>query len=177
MGGHSVTLAAALNPNAFSRLVLLDPVILPEAGYTGAAEPLSFVLKRRNVWSSPEEMFERFKDRPPFLTWDPAVLWDYCRFGLSGSSLACPPEIEASIYSNSSAPESNIYAEIARIQQPALVVRSRDPYIPGRFETSTTAPDLAYRFVSGRDRHLTDVSHFIPMEAPERTAHLILSDS
>ncbi len=175
MGGHAITLAAAANPAAFSALVLLDPVILPPEAYGRPSEPLDFVARRRNEWASPDEMYERFKDRPPFQTWDRAVLRDYCDHALSGSALACPPEIEAAIYGNSGASDANIYPEIATIDIPVHIVRSSSPYTYGRFDGSPTAGDLASRFKQATDERLADVSHFIPMEAPDLTARLILN--
>jgi len=71
MGGHSGTFAAALRPAAFSALVLIDPVIRSRGTYTGPWAEAQFAAKRRNQWSSALEMFERFKDRPPFLDWGP----------------------------------------------------------------------------------------------------------
>ena len=175
MGGHSAVLAAALNPEAFASLLLLDPVILPPEAYTGPNPPLDFVKRRRNDWESPDELFERFKTRPPFDTWDPSTLRDYCDHALNGRLLACPPDVEASIYANSSAPPSNIYAEIATVQAPVQIVRSRSPYVYGKFDGSPTDPNLHSRFRNATDTHWTDVSHFIPMEAPAKTAELILS--
>ena len=175
MGGHSAVTAAALNPEAFASLLLLDPVILPSAAYTGPEPPLEFVLRRRNDWASPDQMFERFKDRPPFNAWDPATLRDYCDYALAGTLLACPPHVEASIYANSTAPQSNIDAEIAAVSVPVQVVRSRSSYAYGAFEGSPTDPLLYTRFRNATDLHLTNVSHFIPMEAPDQTAELILN--
>jgi hypothetical protein len=40
--------------------------------------------------------------------------------------------------------------------------------------TSPATPDLAASFVRGTNTCLPDLSHFIPMESPERTAKLIL---
>jgi len=178
MGGHSVTLAAALRPRSFSSLLLLDPVIRKCSEYTGPWTQAQYVAKRRNRWTSPQEMFERFESRQPFQAWDPKVLRDYCEYGLlpdgDGFVLACPPEIEAAIYENSPAPESNIYPEIASIQIPVHVVRSGKRLDPGNFmAASPTVPDLASNFVHGTDLFDTDHSHFIPMEAPALTAQWI----
>ncbi len=178
MGGHAVTLAAALRPGTFSSLLLIDPVIRSRGAYIGPWREAHFVAKRRNRWISPREMFDRFEDRPPFATWDRAVLHDYCEYGLlpEGDTfvLACPPAIEASIYENSPAPASDIYAEIDTIRIPVRVVRSvkvADPSdIMGR---SPTAPELASSFAQGTDICVAEYSHFIPMEAPEFTARLI----
>jgi len=178
MGGHAVTLAAALRPASFSSLLLIDPVIRPKDSYVGPWLEAHFVSKRRNRWTSPQVMFDRFQNRPPFANWDRAVLRDYCDYGLlpdgDGFVLACPPSIEASIYENSPAPESNIYAEIETIRIPVRVVRSGKVPDPGDvMGRSPTAPDLAASFQYGSDLCLTEYSHFIPMEAPALTAKLI----
>jgi lipase len=182
LGGHAVTLAAALRPDAFAGLLLLDPVIQSKDKYSGPWTQAGFVRKRRKRWTSPEEMVENFANRPPFSAWDCGVLRDYCHYGLvpdppdypADYILACPPEIEASIYEASPAVESNIYPAIATIAIPVRVVRS------GRFQDpanvmglSPTAPDLAASFTRGADTLLPECSHFIPMESPQLVAKLI----
>ena len=100
MGGHAMIVAAARQPYRFASLLLLDPTIDEQRDH----EPLSDdaieehpVARRRNEWSSADEMFERLKDRPAFASWDPRVLRDYCEYGLlpsgSGFVLACPPAV------------------------------------------------------------------------------------
>src|SRR5271154_3967879 len=117
MGGYAVTLAAAAHPAAFAALLLVDPVIRPREQYTGPWKAAQFVARRRDVWKSPEEMFETFQDRMPFATWDRQVLRDYCEYGLSpkgdGFRLACPPAVEAEVYENGGLPEADISAEVA----------------------------------------------------------------
>jgi lipase len=184
MGGHALTLAAALVPAAFSRLLLLDPVIRPQEGYRGEWKESHFAARRRNQWASADEMFQRFENRPPFASWDRTVLRDYCDYGLlpapdgNGFVLACPPATEASIYANSSRPESNIYDEIARVTAQVQVVRSARQFQEGTpdMNVSPTAPDLASYFQKGADVHLPDRSHFIPMEAPAWVAHALACD-
>ena len=178
MGGHSVTLAAALRPGAFSSLLLLDAVIRRSEEYVGPWTQAQYVAKRRNRWASPQEMFERFEHRQPFQDWDPKVLRDYCEYGLlpdgDGFVLACPPEIEAGIYENSPAPESNIYPEIASIRIPVHIVRAGKQLDPANFMAqSPTAPDLASHFAHATDFRDAEHSHFIPMEAPALTAEWI----
>ncbi len=180
MGGHSLALAAALAPEAFSKLLLVDPVILPPHSYAAAPRPPHYARKRRNRWTSPAEMFERFKDRPPFRDWDPAVLRDYCDYGLTaapdgdGYVLACPPAIEGAIYEASALPGADLYGRIERIAIPVTVVRSARALGANAgidMAASPTAPDLAARFQNGRDLP-TPYSHFIPMEAPAFIADL-----
>lgn len=179
LGGHAVTLGAALRPSAFSALLLLDPVIRARHQYVGPWTMAQFVTKRRNRWKSAEEMFESFAGRPPFHSWDRSALRDYCDYGLApagdGFILACPPEAEASIYEASPEAESNIYPEIATIRIPVHVVRAGRVSDPANFMgSSPTVPDLAATFAHGADTCLAERSHFIPMEAPRLTAKLIV---
>ncbi|HEY9142194.1 MAG TPA: alpha/beta hydrolase [Bryobacteraceae bacterium] len=173
-GGHSMVQAAALVPEAFAAMLLIDPTIFPVFRYGGPAPDFAFILRRKNVWRSPEEMIERFRNRAPFVTWLPEILRDYCQYGLLPNgdhlSLACPPAAEASIYAESIAPESNIYAEVAQVAVPVTILRAGIIRNPGKLDlaASPTAPDLAARFIRGRDVVLEGASHFIPMEAPDR---------
>ncbi len=189
MGGHSLVQAAAAEPDAFCRLLLVDPVIMAPEVYEqrqdwgdGAEHPTA---KRRNRWQSWQEMFERFRDRKPFASWDPAVLEDYCRWGIlpdpesgEGWILACPPKVEAAIYMGSSG--RNVHELLPGISAPVTVLRAR-PRTGDRdtmdFSSSPTWPELAQQFPDGRDVLLEEHSHFIPMEAPARVAAFILEGS
>jgi pimeloyl-ACP methyl ester carboxylesterase len=183
MGGHSVALAAALRPQTFSSLVLIEPVIRAPDAYIGALQEEHFAAKRRNRWSTWEEMYERFKPRLPFSAWDDEMLREYCRYGLlpdDGSFiLGCPPKIEASIYQNSPARDADIGAEIARVDVPVVVMRAPRLHVPGTQDmgASPTDPRLASRFPRGRDILMKDNTHFIPMENPDRVAAQILEAS
>jgi lipase len=178
VGGQAVARAAALVPDAFARLVLIDPVIFARERYAGAREGEHFAARRRDRWPSPEAMIARFADRPPFSQWEPAVLRDYCTHGLlpapdgDGYVLACPPAFEGAVYQVSTAAESDPYPEIARVAVPALVVRAggapRSADQP--FAASPTVPDLAAHFPEGRDVLDPDHTHFLPMESPARAA-------
>jgi pimeloyl-ACP methyl ester carboxylesterase len=181
MGGHAATLAAKLEPEAFSELVLIDPVIFPESWYTGESPELEMVANRRNRWAHWEDMFRRFKDRKPFDRWNRKVLLDYCEHavvpndGGRGFVLACAPEVEASIYSHGTALDANIYPEISRVRIPVQVIRT-SRFVPERFDflSSPTAPDAASKFPNAVDRRYPDHTHFLPMEAPDLAADLIL---
>jgi lipase len=181
-GGHAVTAAAAAEPAAFAALLLVDPVILPPAAYQArtAASGEHFAARRRDRWASPEEMFGRFKDRPPFSLWEPAVLEDYCRYGLvpapdgDGYVLACPPRIEAAIYAGSNG--SNIYEAVESIPAPVRILRARprgEAPIEADMSASPTAPDLASHFANSEDVPLPELTHFMPMQAPALVARHI----
>lgn len=187
MGGHSVTIAAGADRDRFAALLLVDPVITTPEGYRRAGQGVAgdgedamhFVARRRNEWASADEMYERFASRPPFESWEPAVLRDYCEHGIlpvpdgngggdggGGYVLACPPAIEAAVYAGASG--TDIHEAIAGIDVPVRVLRSRAPE-PGAeraFGASPTMPELASLFSRGEDVSLPDHSHYIPMEAP-----------
>ena len=191
MGGYASLCVASLLPERYSGLVLIDPVILHPIHYTEPAnygtEPSEHpVSRRRNHWRDWQEMFDAFRCRHPFSLWDPRVLRDYCEFGLAprgadgkdGFELACPPLVEASVYVNSATRSPHDFLE--RVTVPTWVVRGYERNFEelaksGRmdFSASPTWPELAQRLPDGRDFHWQELSHFIPMQAPERVARLI----
>lgn len=190
MGGHLLVQIAAALPGAFKRLVLIDPVMLPPEIYanphrTALPEETEHpVARRRNKWSSWQQMFEAFKNRHPYSLWRPQVLEDYCRYGLMpaadghGMELACPPAIEASIYGGHAG--SDIYALATRVMVPVVVLRAR-PRGPGPrdvadFAASPTWEGVARAFRLGRDVFLPHLTHFIPMQEPELTARFIADE-
>jgi pimeloyl-ACP methyl ester carboxylesterase len=185
MGGYCVAHAAALAPERFRSLVLVDPVILDpailELRKAGGTHPASEgVRKRKKDFVSPEAMFERFRTRAPYSTWREDVLRAYCLHGLrqdprgEGYTLACPPEIEADIYERSG--DQRIVPLLPRIEAPATVLRARERKDAGpvhSFAASPTWPATAAALPRGRDVYLPERSHFLPMEAPELVARYV----
>ena len=189
MGGHATVQAARAHPDRFRSLLLVDPVILDPAMYAMATSFRSAddhpVARRRNRWASPEEMFERFKDRHPFNLWVAEILMDYCRFGIvpdgDGFVLGCPPEVEAAIYTGSAG--RDIRRIIDRVTQPVVVLRAKARPSAGHhgpadtgtmdFARSPTWAGLAAAFPNGRDVHLPELTHFMPMQAPDLVARNI----
>jgi pimeloyl-ACP methyl ester carboxylesterase len=173
MGGHALAEAVALRPDIFSALVLADPVIFPSSYYGAAGPDVSFIERRRNRWSSPAEMFERFRPRLPFSAWPEDFVRTYCEYALlpdgDGFVLACSPEVEASIYRQSNAKETDIGPLLSSIKCPATILRAGKTWQPGIFDPSAspTSPDAAERFGNGHEVLLPDHNHFIPMEAPD----------
>ena len=189
MGGHAMTEAAAACPDRFRRLVLIDPVIAAPEEYNDGGRRLERwrhekhpTAKRRNRFASPDEMFERFRDRPPYAGFDPSALRDYCDYGLlpapdgDGYVLACPPEIEASIYMTSRT-NAAVYESVRAIDIPVMILRAKRP--PRKrdvmdFSSSPTWPGLVREFKNGREVYLADHTHFLPLEAPKLVAEYML---
>jgi pimeloyl-ACP methyl ester carboxylesterase len=173
IGGHAMVVAAALEPSAFSSLLLVDPVIQAPDKYNSAPSDVGFIARRRARWKSVEEMYERFRIGPPFSTWKLDILHDYCEYGLLPDGdefvLACPPAVEALIYPGWNLPEADISKELAMIQQPTTVIRSGKMVTTSeKFDLSGSAtdPNLAVRMPNAVDLYLDGYSHFIPMEYP-----------
>lgn len=185
MGGHILVQLAARLPQQFSRLVLVDPVIMsPEVYAARAPWPEGVdhpVARRRNAWESWEAMFNLFSHRKPYNLWNREVLEDYCRFGSlpkadgTGVELACPPAIEASIYM--AAGGTDIHDDARRVKVPVTVMRAPPPKPGPRdhtdFTASPTWPHLCELFEQGRDMFVPDLTHFIPMQDPILMADVI----
>ena len=176
-GGYAITLAASVAPGIFSKLLLVDPVILQREAYSAArGEGEHFAARRRNEWPSPEAMFESFKGRAPFSLWDPAVLRDYCQYGLvpnpdgEGYVLACPPWAEAATYAGSAG--GDIYREIESLDIPVRILRARPRTQDYGMDMSAspTYTELAKHFKHAEDVPLPELTHFIPMQDPELVA-------
>lgn len=186
MGGHCITQLAGERPECFRELVLLDPVIFePEAYLTNSDQGFATaeehpVARRREHWDSWQDMQASLAGKGTFGLWDPQVFADYCRHGVLaaddgvGVRLACPALVEASVYLGSS--ETDVHQLIPNIDMPVTVLRAppRDPgSVELDFSKSPTVPDLASRFPQAQDVLLEELTHFIPMQAPQLVADYI----
>lgn len=182
MGAHTLLQVAADHPDAFSRLVLFDPVILAPEFYA-PGEPLYSAdnphpaIRRKRDFASPEAMIERFQTRDPYNLFDPRVFADYCRYGLvpaasgEGLELACAPEVEASVYASSRS-NGAVLEGAKRVDIPVLVVRAQMTNL-NDFKSSPTWPDLAAHLPQGTDLYRPDMTHFHPFQDPDDAARII----
>jgi len=182
MGAHTLLQAAHDRSDAFGQLVLFDPVILAPEFYA-PSEPLFTsdnphpASRRKRDFTSPEAMIERFGDRDPYNLFDARVFEDYCRYGLlpsadgEGFELACPPEVEASVYASSRS-NAGILETAKRVAIPVLVVRAKQLDLMD-FKSSPTWPELAEVLPNGTDMHRPDRTHFHPFEDPSDAARII----
>lgn len=182
MGAHTLLQAACDRSEAFSQLVLFDPVILAPEFYVPntplfTADNPHPASRRKRDFASPEAMIERFKDRDPYNLFEPRVFEDYCRHGLlpaadgEGFELACPPEVEASVYASSRS-NAGILETAKQVEVPVLVVRAKQ-LDQMDFKSSPTWPRLAEILPDGTDMHRPDRTHFHPLEDPADAAQII----
>ncbi|HSF12338.1 MAG TPA: alpha/beta hydrolase [Erythrobacter sp.] len=182
MGAHALLQVAADQPGRFAKLVLFDPVILAPEFYA-PGEPLYTAdnphpaIRRKRDFASPEAMIERFQTRDPYNLFDARVFADYCRFGLvpapsgEGMELACPPEVEASVYASSRS-NGAVLEAAKQVDIPVLVVRAKATSLTD-FKSSPTWPELAGHLPQGTDCYRPDMTHFHPFEDPADAARII----
>ena len=186
IGGHLLARIAAAAPGRFKQLVLIDPVIMSADTYAryhrlagGSAISDHPVSRRKKTWQHADEMFVRFRDKPPFDSWQTEVLRDYCDYALQPEgetgllSLACDPVNEAALYMAQAGTEV-ILDELSQLLMPVTVLRAP----PGssdvmNFSSSPTWPGLANALPLARDVYLPDHNHFIPMQDPAMVARYI----
>lgn len=185
MGGHCLVQMACAVGQRFERLVLIDPVIMDPDYYAKPppAEEIDIsghpVSRRRAIWESPEQMFDRLREHPSYAIWQPDVLMDYCRYGLlplpdgDGFELACLPALEASVYLGSMRVDP--YPMVSKVTMPVTILRAPTGPREGPvdFTLSPTWPGLVNIFPDAREVFVPDLTHFMPMQDPGRIAGYI----
>ncbi len=184
LGAVTTYIAAALYPDLFSSIILIDPPILPRRRLwglallrlTGLKGRLSLARKarrRRRVFRGKQEALNRFlAKRGIFKTWSREFVEAYLECGLlekdeETAVLRCDPELEAQIFESIPV---DVWRYGPKIRCPVLAVRgaASDTFLPeaaGRLGSIVSRYDLAV--ISG-------AGHFVPMERPEACAGAIL---
>jgi pimeloyl-ACP methyl ester carboxylesterase len=186
IGGHLMARVAAAMPDRFKQLLLIDPVIMTPSAYqklhqfTGGMNATDHpVSRRKNRWQDADEMYQRFRDKPPFNSWQTEVLRDYCDYALHPADeegyrqLLCDPINEASIYLNQDGNEA-VHTALPDIRTPVTLMRA--PPGDGTVKdlaTSPTWPELASALQRCREIYLPQMNHFIPMQDPALVARYI----
>jgi pimeloyl-ACP methyl ester carboxylesterase len=119
LGGGVAVLVDQLRPGLVRRLLLCEPIAMSPDGM--AARPRgtapgdggnfmsAIARKRRDVWPDRESVLHSYRSRPPFDALAPEALAAYVRWGFVDRAdgqveLACPPEVEATIFEVSGGP-------------------------------------------------------------------------
>lgn len=186
IGGYLAARAAARLPDRFRHLLLIDPVVTSPETYAFAQEMAREmqasdhpVSRRRNQWQDSDEIFERFRNKPPFNTWNEHVLRDYCDYALHPESedefrqLACDPINEASVYLNQ-AYSNAVLDDLPRLRCPTVLLRARyDGPSLTDLSASPTWPGIVDLIPDCTEYYLPDMNHFIPMQDPALVAEHI----
>jgi pimeloyl-ACP methyl ester carboxylesterase len=175
-GATAIGSLACERPDLISRAVLAEPVVFesPTAPELGWRDPFTTsTLKRRRVFDSVEAMFQNFDRKPPFDTWDKAMLRNYCEFGTRLNAegkreLKCKPEIEARFYETSH--DFDGLGRILRAPVPLLILFGAKSDSLG----ITLSDSIASKRKLGRVENVADTGHFMPMEKPAAIAQMAI---
>ncbi|MBT3311364.1 MAG: alpha/beta hydrolase [Desulfobacterales bacterium] len=179
MGATVITLANALNSHIGEKMILIEPIFLPDDFYTTQItvdeHPLaSKSIKRRNRWESREEIKQDYIANSFFQPWDDEMLDLYIKHGMTeiddgGLELTCSPLREASLFMGGL--KYDPWPFVEKVTCPVLVVE-------GEFSENRNLIDLkkiADTFPDGSYHMVEDAGHLIPMEKPGDILALIKS--
>ncbi len=177
MGGTVVTIAHASEGLQAGKIVLIEPIFLPqsiyETGLTVEQHPLaSRSIKRRNAWKTEEEARSYLRSRKMFEKWDDEMLDLYIRYGMvsgegGGLILACHPRREASIFMGGT--RFNPWPVIPMMRCPVLVVEGE----ASENRHFIDLPAVAAAIPEGQYHLVPEAGHLIPQERPAETARII----
>jgi lipase len=177
MGGTVATIAEVLEGPIAGRMVLIEPIFLPEEIYdleiTVEEHPLaSRSIRRRSEWGDEEEARDYLRSRKLFEDWDDEVLELYLEHGMTQAengalTLACQPGREAALFMGSNAKDP--WPLLEDITCPVLLVEGADSENKQVIDLTRAAaliPDAELRAVEG-------AGHLVPMEKPREVLALI----
>ncbi len=156
-GGVLTLKLAAKYPDMFRCLVLMDPIIMPEAFIdmgAGMPNPLADkTRKRRNHWDNPEQAFSYFRSKSAYKDWSDKSLNSFITHALYGNkegglSLKCPPSVEADIFS--STPEG-LWEDIRSIKVPTTILYgdSSYPFMESACQQASENPNISIEKLEG----------------------------
>jgi pimeloyl-ACP methyl ester carboxylesterase len=185
LGGVLSMLALIKAPERFRALVMLDPVLLPQAtldmlarardaGQIDDTPLVQGARRRRQRFNSREDAYSRFREKPIFADWSAEALSLYIEHGLrarsdgAGFELTWSPEWEAYYFSTV---YQGIWQDLPKLGAlaPTLIIRAghSDTFPEASFARARSlAPDAAFHELKGQ-------GHLFPQAAPLETARVI----
>lgn len=188
--GHSLggvlSMLALLNaPERFKALIMLDPVLLPQATLDmlaqardrGQIDDMPLVQgarRRRQHFASRDDAYSRFREKSIFADWSAEALKLYVEHGLraradgEGYELTWSPEWEAYYFATV---YRQIWADLPKLKDlaPVLIIRAghSNTFPAASFaRAQSLLPRAAFREMKGQ-------GHLFPQAAPAETARVI----
>lgn len=177
-GAIATVIAANKRPDLFSKLVLVEPVILPKWIYLFSAvapywlqrkiNPVAKkASKRTEIWESRDATFKQFREKKVFAKMSDEALRDYVNAGTEitadgQAKLRYSKEWETRVYLT----VKNPWNELPKLDIPFIIYRG---------ETSDTITKEVWRSVQqletlGTFVEMKDCGHLIPSEKPQELA-------
>ena len=177
MGGASLVIAESMRPGTITQGWLFEPIVVPSdivqlANESGerTSDMSETARRRREIFDSRDAAYERYASRPPFSTADPDALRAYVDHGFEDLPdgtvrLKCRRDVEAQVYENSM---TDAWDRAPGVQSHLVIGGSGDGQGPAHW-----APAVAERLPNGVFEDHPELTHFAPLEAPERVAAAI----
>lgn len=179
LGGVLHLLVSFENPELYKQIILLDaPIISRLSSYSlqifkvtkliDRLSPSKMTRSRRNLWTTKQEAFEHFRQKPKFAAFDEDVLLDYIEYGTiqteKGIELFFSPKVEAKIY-------RTIPHDLPKFRGKLKIPTV---YIGGNRSREGELAQLSFMKKHFPIEFLTiEGSHLFPFEKPEATAEII----
>ena len=182
LGGVLTLYAAVKRQDLFSKVILMDPTMLPPKllwqiklmklfGLDARSHLIQGALRRRRVWESAEAAYEYFRGRRLFKNWSDGMVRAYCE-GITGPSpeggvqLLYPPEWEAQIYRTI---PTDIWEKAGKLDRPTLVIRGEES------NTFTEKSEWAFRKANRKVffARVPGAGHLVAQEKPAETGRII----
>ncbi len=180
MGGVASWLAAIKRPDLFSRLILIDPVILPLSYTLGIqwmpmslkkkfAPMIKIASRRRDTWADRATAKKYFLSKKVFQRFDDQALEDFINHGLKshaeGVTLAYPRAWEARVYGTA----PYLWGKMSKSPCPITIIRA---------QYSDVINDEGWKKIQskvalGHFLQADGAGHLVPFEQPELCANLI----
>lgn len=182
MGGVVSAIAAIKRPDLFSKLILIDPVIL-DRKYALLTTLLPFFLrkkivpiakisaKRKDLWDNQQIVFESFRKKRVFKQFSDNALWDFVKAGTKPNgegqvTLSYPKAWETQIYLTA----PFILNKLIKLKIPIIAVKGE--------HSNVVTPDIWTSWQNAQpSNHFLEVpnsGHLVPMEYPQEVADFIL---
>ncbi|MEM9653399.1 MAG: alpha/beta hydrolase [Actinomycetota bacterium] len=170
MGGTTLAIAEVARPGTVAKAWTFEPILFGGESLGTRSEPSEIsqgARRRRATFADRDEVIARYGSRPPLDVLDPRALRAYAEHGFrdlpDGTvTLCCRPEDEAAVFEHHN---SGARTTIGDVTIPFLIAASGDERLPAQ----------AVRAAAAEFPHLDlaiyeDLTHFGPLEAPERMA-------
>jgi pimeloyl-ACP methyl ester carboxylesterase len=173
MGGAAIVMAELERPGTIDVAWLFEPILFRGDPSTTQEQPSPMAAaarRRREVFDSREEVFERYASRPPFSRVDPRALKAYVDYGFEDLPdgtirLKCRGEVEARTFEASIA---GARERIGAVVTVCTIGGSGDGDGP-----AVIAPDIATELPNARFEPYPDLTHFAPMQDIDRISDAI----
>jgi pimeloyl-ACP methyl ester carboxylesterase len=174
-GAASLLLGETDRPGTYPRIWAFEPIIFQGSAFDPVDDfPLArSARRRRNEWSSVDEIYDAYASKPPLDVMAPESLRAYVEYGVRDRGdgvleLKCRPEVEAAVYTMG--PLNGAWERLPEVGAPTLVACG---------EASTDigpawAETIADRLPRGGLEVWPGCGHFGPQQDPERCASSIL---